>query len=169
MRLNFGPLEIDTRGLPEVFSIRAHPSYTVPDQVKISLFLNSTERSAVEEWAKYLGVEVVDGKPYRANPDSEWLQVFQATREVEDYRVRVWTMALADAPAEPVEVPVAGATVMHWPAPGLQITTLCQGERLTRASFADREADVTCPQCRALLPVRRSAPPAALDDAGGGA
>lgn len=41
--------------------------------------------------------------------------------------------------------------VLHWPAPGLSTTTLCQGEPLTAADFAPTEAEVTCPECRAHL------------------
>lgn len=40
---------------------------------------------------------------------------------------------------------------LHWPAPGLSTTTLCQGEPLTSADFTRIEADVTCPECRAHL------------------
>lgn len=41
--------------------------------------------------------------------------------------------------------------VLHWPSRGLKTTTACQGEPLTPASFAAREQDVTCPDCRARL------------------
>lgn len=42
-------------------------------------------------------------------------------------------------------------TAVHWPARGLRITTWCQGEPLAGEAFADREPDVTCPDCLALL------------------
>lgn len=41
------------------------------------------------------------------------------------------------------------ARVLHWPARGLRTTTLCQGEPLTSADFAETKADVTCPACLA--------------------
>lgn len=47
----------------------------------------------------------------------------------------------------------------HWPAPGLRVTTQCQGEPLGAESFAAREADVTCPGCRALLSDETTAAP----------
>lgn len=43
------------------------------------------------------------------------------------------------------------APVLHWPSPGLRTTTQCQGEPLTAEDFAQTEAAVTCPKCRANL------------------
>lgn len=103
MRLNFG-IEIDTKGLPEVFSVRAQPSYTADHGVNVSVFLDSVERSAVEAWAKYLGVEVVDREPYQVIPGDRWTHVFEAVREVEGYRIRVWTAASVKA-QDAVECP----------------------------------------------------------------
>jgi hypothetical protein len=53
----------------------------------------------------------------------------------------------------------ADAVPLHWPSRGLRTTTSCHGEPLTVESFAAREADVTCPGCRALLSDETSAAP----------
>ena len=45
----------------------------------------------------------------------------------------------------------AAAPVLHWPSSGLSTTTLCQGEPLTAADFAEIKADVTCPACLGLM------------------
>jgi hypothetical protein len=151
MRLMLDVFELDTKGLPRVFSLRVSPSRTGDGPMTVSILLDSCQRSAVAKWAARLGVEVVDLKPFQSRPGDRWTHTFEAVREVDGYRVRVWTSLDLDAPSEPIEDPAAGETALHWPAPGLDTATLCQGEPLTREVFAAREPDVTCPQCRALL------------------
>jgi hypothetical protein len=146
MRLNFDLFEFDTKGLPRIFSLRCSPRRT-GNGVQVSILLDSCQRAAVAKWAARLGVEVVDLKPYQSRPGDRWTHTYEAVWQDGDCRVRVWTSIDLDAPAEPV----ADQAAMHWPAPGLQITTLCQGEPLTRETFADRSSNVTCPQCRAIL------------------
>jgi hypothetical protein len=50
------------------------------------------------------------------------------------------------------------APVLHWPAPGLRTTTLCQGEPLTAADFAPAAPEVTCSDCRTRLGPATSGP-----------
>jgi hypothetical protein len=151
MRLMLDLFDLDTKGLPRVFSLRVTPSRTGDRPTTVSILLDSCQRAAVAKWAARLGVEVVDLKPFRSRPDSRWTHTFEAVREVDGFRVRVWTSVDLDAPAEPIEDSATGETALHWPARGLDTTTLCQGEPLTREVFAGRESDVTCPHCRALL------------------
>ena len=101
MRLNFGEIEFDTKGLPRIFLLRANPSYT-DNRVEVSILLDSCQRAAVAKWAGRLGAQVVDRKPYQSRPGDRWTHTFEAVREVEGYRVRVWTSLDLDAPAEPV-------------------------------------------------------------------
>lgn len=147
MRLNLGSFEFDAKGLPRVFSLRVSPSYTGEGPVTVSILLDSCRRSAVEKWAERLGVEVVDCTPILHAGGSRVTHTYQATLESEGCRVKVWTSLDQDAPAEPA----ADETAMHWPAPGLRTTTMCDGEPLGAEAFADRESDVTCPRCRMLL------------------
>lgn len=104
MRLNFGEIEFDTKGLPRIFSLRVSPSYSSERTLTVSILLDSCQRAAVAKWAGRLGVDVVDRKPYQSRPDARWTHTFEAVREVEGYRVRVWTSLDLDAPAQPVEV-----------------------------------------------------------------
>lgn len=148
MRLTLGSMEFDAKGLPRVFSLRVSPSYTGQGPVTVSVLLDSCRRSAVEKWAERLGVEVVDCKPVLHTGGTRVTHTYEATLESEGCRVKVWTSLDQDAPAEPA----ADETLMHWPAPGLNTTTMCDGEPLGAESFAERESDVTCPRCRALFP-----------------
>lgn len=107
MRLNFGSIEFDAKGLPRVFSLRVSPSYTSERKLTVSILLDSCQRSAVEKWAARLGVEVVDRPPYQSQPGARWTQTYEAVYEDADCRVKVWTSIDLDAPAVPVEVPAA--------------------------------------------------------------
>ena len=147
MRLNFDSFEFDAAGLPRVYSLRVTPNYTGTGPVIVSILLDSCRRSAVEKWAKRLGVEVVDCKPHLHSGGDRVTYTYEATLQADGCRVRVWTSFDQDVPAE-----AADETAMHWPAPGLRTTTMCDGEPLTREAFAVNASDVTCPQCRALLP-----------------
>lgn len=91
MRLNFGSIEFDAKGLPRIYSLRVSPGILGEGPVTVSILLDSNERAAVAKWAKRLGVQVVDCKPYRARPEYPWTQTFEAVHEAEGYRVRVWT------------------------------------------------------------------------------
>lgn len=101
MRLNFGEIEFDAKGLPRIFSLRVSPSYTGSGPLTVSILLDSCQRAAVAKWADRLGAEVVDLKPYQSRPDARWTHTFEAVREVDGYRVRVWTSLDLDAPAQP--------------------------------------------------------------------
>ena len=151
MRLNINAFEFDAKGLPRVFSLRVSPSYTGEGPVTVSVLLDSCERSAVAKWAKRMGVEVVDVKPYQSRPGERWTHTYEAVREERDCRLRVWTSKDLDASAGPAAASADG-TAMHWPAPGLRTTTMCDGEPLAAGSFAVLESDVTCPRCRAQFP-----------------
>lgn len=148
MRLNFNSFEFDAKGLPRVFSLRVSPSYTGEGPVTVSILLDSCQRSAVEKWADRLGVEVVDLPPHLHSDGTRVTHTYEAVLDDKECRVKVWTSLDQDAPAEPVEA----GTAMHWPAPGLRTTTICDGEPLGAEAFAVLESDVTCPRCRALLP-----------------
>lgn len=98
MRLNFGPIEFDAKGLPRIYSLRVSPGILGEGPLTVSILLESDERAAVAKWAKRLGVQVVDCEPYRARPEYPWTRTFEAVHEAEGYRVRVWTsMELDDS------------------------------------------------------------------------
>lgn len=100
MRLNFNAFEFDAKGLPRVFSLRVSPSCTGEGPVTVSILLDSCERSAVAKWAKRMGVEVADLKPYQSRPGDRWTHTYEAVLADKECRVRVWTSLDQDAPAD---------------------------------------------------------------------
>jgi hypothetical protein len=92
--------------------------------------------------------------PWRVYAQSEdrarWLVNAFATRERADRFAQRHPTQYGPLSIEDATAPAAEA-VLHWPSPGLRITTWCQGEPLTAESFATSKPDVTCPACRALL------------------
>lgn len=117
MHLNIGPLEINTRGLPRVFSMRVSPS-PAGDRVNVNILLQSEQRAAVAKWAQRLGTQVVDGAPYQSRPGERWTQPFETVREVEGYRVRVWTCIDLDESTRPEDVPAAAPALAAESPPG---------------------------------------------------
>ena len=101
MRLNFGSIEFDAKGLPRIYSLRVSPGLPGEGPLTVSILLESEQRAAVAKWADRLGVQVVvqvvDCKPYQSRPGGPWVQTFEAVREAEGYRVRVWTCHDLDA------------------------------------------------------------------------
>jgi len=100
MRLNFGSVDFDAKGLPRVFSLRVTPSYTGEGPVTVSILLDSCQRSAVAKWAARLGVEVVDCKPHVHSGGDRVTYTYEATLESGGTRVKVWTSLDQDAPAD---------------------------------------------------------------------
>lgn len=103
MRLNFGSIEFDTKGLPRAYSLRVSPSYIDGKPLTVSILLESEQRAAVAKWAARLGAEVVDLDPHQPRPGGPWVQTYEAVREAEGYRVRVWTATDLDEPREAAE------------------------------------------------------------------
>jgi hypothetical protein len=109
MRLNFGEIDFDTKGLPRIYSLSVSPAYTDKNSLIVRILLDSCQRAAVAKWADRLGVPVVDRKPYQSRPAARWTHTFEAVREVEGYRVKVWTSIDLDEPATGSSEPDGGA------------------------------------------------------------
>lgn len=118
MRLNFGSIEFDAKGLPRIYSLRVSPSFTDTGPLVVSILLERCDRAAVEKWAARLGVEVADRPPFQSRPDARWTHTYEAVREDDGIRVKVWTSIELDEPAVPVapEVPAADGKAAGLPA-----------------------------------------------------
>lgn len=118
MRLNFGSIEFDGKGLPRIFSLRVSPSITGTGPLVVSILLDRCDRAAVEKWAARLGVEVVDRPPFQSRPGARWTCTYEAVREDDGIRVKVWTSIDLDEPTMPVEAvgPVADGKAAGLPA-----------------------------------------------------
>ncbi|MGH6654149.1 MAG: hypothetical protein ACRDVE_02955 [Actinocrinis sp.] len=143
MMLNFGPIKLDTKGMPAVADIHVNRPVSDDRPALVYLRLAGGRRADVEKWAKRLGTEVTEQINRLYEHDATPLE-FCATVEADGFRVEVYTRAAAE-PAPPA------APVLHWPAPGLVVTTWCGGEPLNADAFAPSEAAVTCPQCAVLV------------------
>ncbi|MGH6654520.1 MAG: hypothetical protein ACRDVE_04865, partial [Actinocrinis sp.] len=140
MMLNFGPIKLDTKGLPAVADIHVNRPVSEDRPALVYVRLAGRRRADVEKWAERLGAEVTEQINRLYEHDATPLE-FCATVEADGFRVEVYTRAAA----------ASAAPVLHWPAPGLYVTTWCHGEPLNADAFAPGEAAVTCPQCAVLV------------------
>jgi hypothetical protein len=60
MHLKFGPIKIDTQGLPRPLVVNVSGPHVEGGRVYVQIALESTRRPAVEKWATRLGVPVVE-------------------------------------------------------------------------------------------------------------
>lgn len=96
MHLNFGSINLDTKGLPAVSTFCVFPPFCEGDSVTVHIVLDSRKRAAVEKWAARLGAEVVEELRPLYEGDSTPLE-FSTEVEADGYRIRVWTRAAAPA------------------------------------------------------------------------
>jgi|SRR6185437_1583796 len=91
MQLQFGPIKIDTKGLPAIYWLHVFEQVDQDAPLHVDIMLAGNKRAAVEKWAKRLGGQVTE----RDVPDSTGFDVH--TREIEavverdGYRIAVWT------------------------------------------------------------------------------
>jgi hypothetical protein len=98
MWLTFGPVSIDTKGLPALSSVYVAEVAGPGPMVLVLLLLDDKGgRRAVEKWARRLGVEVRDqiSTLYDGDPTP---REFCAVVEADGFRVKVYIRAAAEAP-----------------------------------------------------------------------
>jgi len=96
MRLCFGSIQIDTKGLPAVSSIYVHPPVSEDRPVLVHISLAGDQRAAVEKWAKRLGAPVVEELRPLYEGDRMPLEVSTSV-ESGGYKVSVWVRTAASA------------------------------------------------------------------------
>ena len=99
MHLNFGPIKIDTKGLPRIFQISVDPSYPGERTTRVSILLSGDRRADVQRWAARLGVEVSERETRPLFPGDRWARRAEAVAEVPGFRVTVWTRIAPQASA----------------------------------------------------------------------
>jgi hypothetical protein len=96
MHLRFGPIEIDTKGLPPAFAINVDLPLGAGKPVAVDIFLAGARRGTVQRWAKRLGVESTERDVPPAHPSDPLRREAEAVVEAGGYKVSVWTRFAAD-------------------------------------------------------------------------
>ena len=91
MRLQIGPIALDTKGLPRISSVGFYPELRCVD-----VYLVGSERRAVQRWARRLGVAVTEDPA----PAGDW-RYASAVLEMDGFRLEVHAYVLGDQPAPP--------------------------------------------------------------------
>jgi len=99
MLLNFGELQINTKGLPRIFSISLNLSHPGERVTRVSILLSGDCRADVQRWAARLGVEVSEREARALYPGDRWARRAEAVAEVPGFRVTVWTRLAPQASA----------------------------------------------------------------------
>lgn len=91
MLLNFGPIKIDTKGMPPVFSVNVYKPLGESRLVAVNLTLNSHTRASVERWAKRLGAQITEEDVEPLTSSDVNTRRIKAVLESGGYRVTVHT------------------------------------------------------------------------------
>lgn len=84
--LRFGSIEIDTRGLPEPLMVTVSGPHTETGPVYVTVVLEGTTRTPVEQWAERLGVPAVESVS-PLYPGDPWPVEVAAVLERDGYQV----------------------------------------------------------------------------------
>ncbi len=88
MKITFGPITVDAKGLPPIDQIAVYPA-----NQEVIAYLVSTKLRDIERWAKRLGVEAKE-----SDPVSDHWRRFSATVNKGGYLLRVETLVYTPNP-----------------------------------------------------------------------